>query len=172
MVCQQGKCIKCMDGYQSIAGKCLEILNDGHRTGYEQCDDMNLIAEDGCFNGQFDYPRECEYCYQGQCLKCHTETNQLDLIHNQCIQLCIDEYLSNDEKCDDYIQIHFGCNEFCEICQNYMCTKCQIGYYLDKQKNSCYSISGDGIVSHNEQCDIGDYFMDQQCASCKLKCQK
>ncbi|CAD8104762.1 unnamed protein product [Paramecium sonneborni] len=168
IICQFGICIKCTDGNQNIAGKCLEILNDGYITGNEQCDDKNLIAQDGCFHGQFDCPRECEYCYQGQCIKCYTEANQLDLLNNQCISLCVDGYLSNYAYCDDP---YYECSQYCDTCKSGVCTQCQIGYYLDKQKNTCYSICGDGILSHDEQCDNGDSFSDQQCVNCKLLCQ-
>ncbi|CAD8104073.1 unnamed protein product [Paramecium primaurelia] len=180
MDCKFGVCIKCEDGYQNLNGKCFEILNDGYIKGNEQCDDMNLTAEDGCFNGQFDCPEDCEYCFKGQCLQCNLESSQLNTLNNQCISLCGDGYLSHYEQCDDAnnipydgcFQCFFQCNYYCHTCQNGECSQCSIGYYLDQSKNNCYSICGDGIVAHDEQCDNGNLISDQLCVDCKLLCQE
>ncbi|CAD8156486.1 unnamed protein product [Paramecium pentaurelia] len=45
-------------------------------------------------------------------------------------------------------------------------------YYLDKQKNICYIVCGDGIVTHDEQCDNGNLLSDLLCVICKLQSQE
>ncbi|CAD8045598.1 unnamed protein product [Paramecium primaurelia] len=47
-----------------------------------------------------------------------------------------------------------------------------ISYYLDKQKNIFYSVFGDEIVTHDEQCDNGNLLSDLLCLNCKLQCQE
>ncbi|CAD8162332.1 unnamed protein product [Paramecium pentaurelia] len=178
--CKFGVCKICENGYQNLYGKCLEILNDGQIKGNEQCDDMNLMAEDGCFHGQFDCPEDCEYCFQGQCLQCNKKSNQINNLNNQCISLCGDGYLSHQEQCDDANNIpydgcylcQFQCDYYCRICENGECSQCLIGYYLDQSQNSCHSTCGDGIVAHDEQCDNGIINSDQLCVDCKLLCQE
>ncbi|CAD8125624.1 unnamed protein product [Paramecium sonneborni] len=178
--CEFGKCIQCLQGYQNLDGKCYEILNDGQILGNEQCDDQNLIAEDGCFNGQFDCPEDCEQCYQGQCLLCNKESTQLNTLNNQCISLCGNGQLSHNEQCDDANNIpydgcflcEFSCNYYCQTCHLGVCSQCQMGYQLDQSKNICQSICGDGIVTHDEQCDDGNLLQYQECVNCKLICQE
>ncbi|CAD8125726.1 unnamed protein product [Paramecium sonneborni] len=179
-ICDFGKCIECLQGYQYLDGKCYEILNDGQILGNEQCDDQNLIAEDGCFNGQFDCPEYCEYCYQGQCLQCNNESTLLNTLNNQCISLCGDGYLSHYEQCDDANNIpydgcylcEFSCNYYCQTCHLGVCSQCQMGYQLDQSKNICQSICGDGIVTYDEQCDDANLLQYQECVNCKLICQE
>ncbi|CAD8087586.1 unnamed protein product [Paramecium primaurelia] len=178
--CQFGNCIQCEQGYWIIDDQCYEILNDGYSVGNEQCDDMNFQGLDGCFNGQFDCPEDCEYCYKGLCLRCIQESKQLDQINNYCQSFCGDGYLSNDEQCDDannipYDGCHqckFQCNDYCHICNYGQCLQCYLGYELDTINNTCQSICGDGIVAHDEQCDYGDLRLEEECYNCKLQCQE
>ncbi|CAK90081.1 unnamed protein product, partial (macronuclear) [Paramecium tetraurelia] len=178
--CKFGVCINCELGYYNLDGRCLVILNDGHTKGNEQCDDMNLVAQDGCFNGMYDCPGNCKYCYRGQCLQCNLKSYQLNTLDNQCISYCGDGYLSDYEECDDgniipYDGCHqcvFQCSQYCQICQFGVCFECSIGYYLDKPKNSCYNICGDGILVHEEQCDNGNLGSNEICLSCNLVCNE
>ncbi|CAD8089132.1 unnamed protein product [Paramecium sonneborni] len=180
IICEFGKCIQCNNGYYNLNGKCQEILNDGQIMGNEQCDDMNLLAQDGCFHGQYDCPEYCEHCHQGQCLKCSKISSQLDNLTNQCLSFCGDGYLANQEQCDDENNIpydgcyecKFQCNQFCQICENGICFECQLGYSLNKLKNICDSVCGNGIITHNEECDNGDLQLLNECSNCKLQCQE
>lgn len=44
----------CVIGYElSSNGSCYEICGDGLIIGAEECDDMNKLKEDGCFDCRF-----------------------------------------------------------------------------------------------------------------------
>ncbi|CAD8190851.1 unnamed protein product [Paramecium octaurelia] len=178
--CRFGICIKCEDGYQNLDGRCLEILNLGFIQGNEQCDEKNLIAEDVCFNGQLNCSEGCEHSYQDLCLQCNPYSHQLNTFNHLCLSFCGDGYLSHFEQCDDANNIpydgcyecKFQCNYYCQTCYNGVCLQCSIGYYLDQSKNVCYSICGDGILAHDEQCDNENLVPDELCVNCKLLCQQ
>ncbi|CAD8120180.1 unnamed protein product [Paramecium sonneborni] len=162
--CQMGLCLKCQTGYMVRNDMCEEITSDGQIVGIEQCDDQNLNA-----------------CVNGKCLECNKAQGygRLDVHNNKCQSVCEDGIKSVEEYCDDgneipydgCYQCKYSCDFNCIDCQSGICEQCQIGYYLNRYLNSCFSICGDGIVTDNESCDNGNMVENYECSSCQIECQ-
>ncbi|CAK82971.1 unnamed protein product (macronuclear) [Paramecium tetraurelia] len=179
--CELGKCKQCQNGYFNFNNLCYEIIGDGLVVGKEQCDDVNLSALDGCFQTKFDCPQNCSACVKGECLDCNKSSgHQVDILRNICISKCGDKIKSIDEDCDDGNDIaydgcfncQFQCDLYCYLCFEGQCKQCQVGYYLNKKKNHCFSICGDGISTHDEECDDGNNILNDGCSDCKSQCHQ
>ncbi|CAD8102425.1 unnamed protein product [Paramecium sonneborni] len=77
-------CIQCKIGYQLHNKQCFSICGDEIVTPDEQCDDGNLIFDDGCHLCQYYCLNSCALCFKGICLKCFE--NYL-LIQERCIEI-------------------------------------------------------------------------------------
>ncbi|CAD8079160.1 unnamed protein product [Paramecium primaurelia] len=180
--CEFGKCKQCQIGYFNSNSQCNEIIGDGIVVGSEQCDDFNLSALDGCFQTKFDCPQNCSTCFKGICLDCNRSSGYgyLDIYRNICISQCGDYIQSQEEECDDGNDVaydgcykcKFQCDLYCDYCINGKCLLCKEGYYLNKKKNECFSICGDGIIAHDEQCDDGNNIVNDGCSDCKSQCHQ
>ncbi|CAD8117778.1 unnamed protein product [Paramecium primaurelia] len=58
----------CQSGFQNINGTCTPICGDKLVVADEQCDDGNIIFEDGCH--VCSKPCSCSYCFEGSCFSC------------------------------------------------------------------------------------------------------
>ncbi|CAK76180.1 unnamed protein product (macronuclear) [Paramecium tetraurelia] len=66
--CMDGQCIKCDDGYEIINNICLDICGNGIKSEKEECDDKNLISQDGCSD-------ECKIEINWTCSQIDLETS-------------------------------------------------------------------------------------------------
>ncbi|CAD8120365.1 unnamed protein product [Paramecium sonneborni] len=175
----QGQCQKCRSGFEMINNICKENNVDGLVVGIEQCDDQNLIGQDGCFQNRFDCPQFCLSCVLGQCLQCHQTSGYgyLNIFNNKCQSFCGDGIKSIEEDCDDGNEIpydgcfecQYSCDLNCIDCQKGVCNACLFGFNLNEVKNRCFSLCGDGIITIDEQCDDG---ANKDCFNCQFQCQK
>ncbi|CAK74180.1 unnamed protein product (macronuclear) [Paramecium tetraurelia] len=109
--------------------------------------------------------------------------NCLIQIGNICIQCEDYAYFENaDQKCNLIVaplsfcqyQLKLSpdlycsyCFDYCTSCNENNCIDCQNGYYLN-DNYYCISLCGDGILTHDEQCEI----YDQNCLSCMFDAPK
>ncbi|CAD8189435.1 unnamed protein product [Paramecium pentaurelia] len=75
-------CSVCQSGFQNINGTCTPICGDKLVVADEQCDDGNIIFEDGCH--VCSKPCSCSYCFEGICFSC---PDNHFLFKNQCFNL-------------------------------------------------------------------------------------
>ncbi|CAD8098543.1 unnamed protein product [Paramecium sonneborni] len=125
-ICNQQICLDCQTGYElNSNGLCYEICGDGLIIGKEECDDMNNIKEDGCFNCQFQCHQQCLICAQGICLLCNYGWQSYN---NQCQTICGNGLLVEQyEQCDDGNNESFdGCDSYCQIEKNWICNQSSI----------------------------------------------
>ncbi|CAD8059012.1 unnamed protein product [Paramecium sonneborni] len=138
--CFYGICQKCDDGYELSLNQfyCSKSLQN-----------TQLFIEN------------CEIQITNSCIKCQ-DNAYYDKIEQQCkskntpMDFC--EYqlkLQPDFYCSQ-------CFKYCDKCNENSCILCKIGYYLD-ESFQCNSFCGDGILAHDEQCEI----FDQNCFICK-----
>ncbi|CAD8064966.1 unnamed protein product [Paramecium sonneborni] len=88
---------------------------------YKECDDMNLIYYDGCFDFNYQCSQDCLVCYKGICLK-RCSKNMI-VFENQCKPICAQMMVDYEIECDDYnnIEYHecfnckFQCALYCEV---------------------------------------------------------
>ncbi|CAD8103048.1 unnamed protein product [Paramecium primaurelia] len=152
---------------------------DGIITEMEECDDMNNLANDRCYNCKLECQKQCTKCILGVCYECATSGWYLDTLTDQliCKEQCRDGIKVGTEKCDDAIEStkKIYCLE-CDLNQG-LCLKCREG--LSPESNYCKNICGDGIIVQApdinvfEQCDDHNLSDDNDgCTSnCKFKCQ-
>ncbi|CAD8117155.1 unnamed protein product [Paramecium primaurelia] len=77
-------CLKCKIGYELRDKQYFTICGDQTVTPDEQCDDGNLIFDDGCHLCQYNCQDTCALCFKGICLKYFS--NYL-LILKRCIKI-------------------------------------------------------------------------------------
>ncbi|CAD8106425.1 unnamed protein product [Paramecium sonneborni] len=118
---------------------------------YEECDDGNLYPFDGCFNCVYSCVEGCSLCNKGICLGCYSgwiyqkfaSTCQRVSLNIQSQNIPIAQ---NEPICFDYIE---GCQE----CFQGSCIKCQNGFILKLESNSCIPNCGDFLKTLTEDCD-------------------
>ncbi|CAD8194826.1 unnamed protein product [Paramecium pentaurelia] len=147
-------CLECQQGYQNIDNMCKTICGDGFVTADEQCDDGNLIFDDGCHQCLKTCTIGCSVCDFGVCLDCY---EGFQFVKNQCIKIN-EKY--HDPRCDS------NCLN-CSI-EGHGCLQCKIGF--DKIDNKCHSICGDQQVVEPEQCDDEDLDFNDGCHQCLYDC--
>ncbi|CAD8149950.1 unnamed protein product [Paramecium pentaurelia] len=85
--CIFGVCYECQGGWEYLETlrKCHPICGDSIITYTEECDDGNLISNDGCHFCKLTCSSQCQICQLGKCLQCQ-QTYQL--IDNSCQLIC------------------------------------------------------------------------------------
>ncbi|CAD8157585.1 unnamed protein product [Paramecium pentaurelia] len=186
--CAAGICYNCKSNfYLSSENICLPVCGDGIITKFESCDDKNYVIEDGCSLCTFQCEKTCTQCYFGICKSCQSGY-YLDKSVQQCFPICGDKIIQGDEQCDigiisfdDNIRNNTGCincklqcSPQCEICIQGQCLKCKesLGWYLDHQTSSCYSLCGDSIISDYEECEDSNSQLNDGCSQCMFKCSQ
>ncbi|CAD8134962.1 unnamed protein product [Paramecium octaurelia] len=114
MNCIKGVCINCQNGWYYANKSCRPICGDLILKSYEECDDGNQIAYDGCHNCKFSCPLDCEICQFGLCLQ-YGQSNQQQL--QNVLQDCKPILILQNDKCvmacydfegDRFVE-NFGC---------------------------------------------------------------
>ena len=119
--------------------------------GYEECDDGNLIDNDGCTVGKIDPGYECKE--PGR--RCKAKS-------------CSDGIMAYGEECDDGNSLDGdGCSSRCTLEEGFRCTTVKNGLTTcDTPKGYC----GDGIVQTGETCDDGNNIDGDGCsAACAIE---
>ncbi|CAD8214994.1 unnamed protein product [Paramecium octaurelia] len=80
------KCLTCLEGWiqDEFLKNCHPICGDGIIQGQEECDDNNLISDDGCIQCRFSCPNFCNLCKFGKCLHCQSN---YQLINSRCEEI-------------------------------------------------------------------------------------
>ncbi|CAD8117900.1 unnamed protein product [Paramecium sonneborni] len=151
----------CQIGEQIINYKCQSICGDNLIMNDEQCEDLNNIMNDGCYNCQYQCPLSCPGCISGS-----------------CIDVCGDGYVTGSEQCDDAITsigcsgCTYQCQPQCSDCQEGKCYQCSTsGYILDVINNKCIEHCGDGVILGSEECEDINPNPNDGCDNCKFKCR-
>ncbi|CAK69618.1 unnamed protein product (macronuclear) [Paramecium tetraurelia] len=141
LVCNQGICQICQDGYSLDEFQCKPICGDELIVELELCDDGNQIPYDGCDSCNFSCEVTCQQCEFGKCT-----------------------YTDDDD--DPTID----CTPDCKICaQQNICSGCEDNFQLIN--NQCVPICGDGIIIEGlEECDDGNNLPDDGCYQCQFQC--
>ncbi|CAD8071487.1 unnamed protein product [Paramecium sonneborni] len=186
--CAAGMCYSCKKNYYlSSENTCLPICGDGVITKYELCDDYNFVIEDGCSNCTFQCEKSCIQCLFGICLSCQSGY-YLNQSKKKCFPICGDKLILGDEQCDvgiiqfddpiknntGCINCQFQCSPQCEICTQGQCLKCResLGWYLDEETLSCYSLCGDSIITDYEECEDLNSQLNDGCTQCVYTCSE
>ncbi|CAD8059006.1 unnamed protein product [Paramecium sonneborni] len=172
---QRDQCL-CLPGYydDEINLPCLPICGDLQIVEGEDCDDGNNNPFDGCHNCKLGCNFACDICLNGKCYQCKSG---YEVYNNDCRSICLENTITLLQQCQDQknncVNCQFQCSLNCIDCRFGSCVQCDEdqGWYIQID-GTCNSICGDGIVSHDEQCDNGNYFSDQQCVNCQLQCQE
>ncbi|CAD8078497.1 unnamed protein product [Paramecium sonneborni] len=96
------ECYSCQNGYRLIENNCFSICGDGIITEDEQCDDGNLINEDGCHSCLYNCQHSCQFCINGICVECY---DGYILISSKCYSICGLDQTFNKGKCQTSIFI-------------------------------------------------------------------
>ncbi|CAD8123717.1 unnamed protein product [Paramecium sonneborni] len=147
-------CLQCQTGYQNIDNMCYTICGDQYITPDEQCDDGNLIFEDGCHFCENICTFGCSMCQYGICYDCN---EGFTYFKHKCIKIQ-DNY--KDPRCNS------SCLE-CSI-EGLGCLACKTGF--KKIDNVCYSICGDKLRIADEQCDDDNLKFEDGCHQCQKGC--
>ncbi|CAD8121703.1 unnamed protein product [Paramecium sonneborni] len=179
-ICLKGDCLKCKKGWylNNYNQICYPQIGDLLVVGYEQCDDMNGIMNDGCYESQYQCQIVCISCYFGLCKKCQ---DGYIIINNKCIEISGDGIIVGQEECEDQnligldgcFQQKYDCPLYCKICVKGQCLVCnqELGYQqFDIYKNICVSICGDNIKQIDEDCDDGNNIQFDGCFNCQFEC--
>ncbi|CAD8109131.1 unnamed protein product [Paramecium sonneborni] len=172
---QKHQC-QCLPGYydDGINLPCLPICGDLLRVEGEDCDDGNNNPFDGCHNCKFSCNFACDICLNGKCYQCKSG---YEVYNNDCRSNCLGNTITLLQQCNEDQKNCFNCQQKCPLncidCLFGSCIQCDEdrGWYIQID-GTCNSICGDGIVSHDEQCDNGNLLSDFQCVNCKLQCQE
>ncbi|CAD8133826.1 unnamed protein product [Paramecium octaurelia] len=142
--CIKLNCLECNQGFElSQNGQCLEICGDGLIVGQEECDDMNTIQNDGCYECRFQCHQDCLDCIFGICNKCAFGWEEYN---KQCRSVCGNGLLVVPfEQCDDgNTDDDDGCNSVCQVEKDWECEQSQF-----TQISECKMISHPKIILEN-----------------------
>ncbi|CAD8134923.1 unnamed protein product [Paramecium pentaurelia] len=177
--CNQGICEKCdeQNGWYLTGVNCEFICGDGILAErQEQCDDSNLNPFDLCYLCEQECSQHCIFCQIGYCLECEIGFQYVDE-NRQCIQICGDNLIVENEQCEDHMlqffqiceNCQFKCNHNCNMCNFGKCQQCKVGYTLIN--NECIEICGDGYVVGTEVCDKLIQNINSDCYNCNHNCR-
>ncbi|CAK62586.1 unnamed protein product (macronuclear) [Paramecium tetraurelia] len=149
---QSNICMLCNQHFQLIDNTyCAPICGDGIIVqGLEECEDLNDVEFDGCYQCTYQCEINCSKCIEGICQEC---IDGFELTLQGCqriinyedeseieeeivkIQLhCGDGWLSNDEECDDWnILNNDGCSSNCNIETGWVCN--------EQEPSKCFSMT-------------------------------
>ncbi|CAD8187690.1 unnamed protein product [Paramecium octaurelia] len=137
-ICDHGLYIlKCDDGYKFANNSCISICGDQIINKEEDCEDVNQVEFDGCYNCKLSCPKNCKECYKGICQvqfqKYLFFKNYTKIFHNNTCLGCDNQYqLSNSNECKQNIQCGNGLLQESEDCDDGNdfaidgCKKCRI----------------------------------------------
>ncbi|CAK94692.1 unnamed protein product (macronuclear) [Paramecium tetraurelia] len=168
-------CLSCNSGYNIIDKLCYSICGDGIVTDDEQCDDGNIIFEDGCHFCQFSCEDSCLNCISGVCYDC---LDGYQLISFKCYPICGDEILGYNEQCEILDSSHsygcnnckFKCDKNCQICFFGRCQICQVGYEINPILQTCQKEYQQFDIQI-EFCKIQIAYLEQIYQTCTLNLQ-
>ncbi|CAD8179767.1 unnamed protein product [Paramecium pentaurelia] len=170
-----GLCYNCIEGWNYLdqIKQCLPICGDKIIQGNEECDDGNLIPNDGCYNCKYSCVKNCFICEFGKCIQCLIGYK---LKSQHCQPICGDGLTLDSEQCDDgnndkfdgCYKCQYSCQIECKLCVNQKCFQCLDGWQLIK--NKCQQVCNDNhlAIISIEQCDNVD---DIYCNDCVQLCQ-
>ncbi|CAD8148167.1 unnamed protein product [Paramecium octaurelia] len=122
--CNKGICTECLyfgwtlDPYKR---ECIESCGDKIYVGNEQCEDMNTLMLDGCYNCRLSCQQSCLTCTNNGCTLCK---DGFRLVSQYCRNICGDSIVVEGEDCDDGNQFAFdGCHQCVYQCQT-QCLHC------------------------------------------------
>ncbi|CAK70960.1 unnamed protein product (macronuclear) [Paramecium tetraurelia] len=142
--CIKHNCLDCNQGFElSQNAQCLEICGDGLKVGQEECDDMNTIPNDGCYECRFQCHQDCLDCNFGVCNKCAFGWEEYN---TQCRSVCGNGLLVESlEQCDDgNTDDGDGCNSVCQVEEDWECVQSQF-----TKISECKMISHPKIILQN-----------------------
>ncbi|CAD8199927.1 unnamed protein product [Paramecium octaurelia] len=177
-------CIKCKSGYEVNDFLCYSKCGDFLMAYDLECDDQNLIPDDGCHFCQLNCQATCLICIKGVCQDCE---EGYQLINSRCFAIINPfeqhQYLNEVECLQQEKQriikhTNYGWNDIqyqitlqntsckfcflnCEICNEETCIGCLQGYYLNEQQQ-CQSKCGDRLLVQGEECEINEEY----CLNC------
>ncbi|CAK67952.1 unnamed protein product (macronuclear) [Paramecium tetraurelia] len=177
-------CLDCkVVGFKPQSYFCVNICGDGYLAvdpfgrSTEECDDFDLIANDGCST---TCKLQCQTsicltCQSGKCQEC-VDHYYLDTKSNKCLEKCNDNVKIGNEKCEDMNTLLYdgcyncqlSCQPSCLNCQINGCLQCQIGFRLIE--NKCQNICGDQVIVSGEDCDDGNINPFDGCHFCQFQC--
>ena len=122
--------------------------------GWEECDDGNWWAYDGCSGCQVDCGWECS--------------------GGECAGICGDGMRKGAEECDDgNTESGDGCSRYCMVESGYTCGGAWSYWECGGPGDTCGGGCGDGtrLVESPEECDDGNLVDGDGCsASCQIEC--
>ncbi len=132
-----------------------QMCGDGIIQGEEQCDDGNLLIQDGCTGCMI----EALFACVGQPSICSPMN-----AHGDPAAVCGDGVISPGEECDDGNPMPGdGCSAYCVPEEHY---ECEGMPSVCEEKVGC----GDGKIDDGEECDDGNENDDDGCsATCALE---
>ncbi|CAD8095472.1 unnamed protein product [Paramecium primaurelia] len=179
------RCLNCRDGwiedeYQSY---CIPICGDTIIQGYEECDDGNLISNDGCFQCKYQCNDSCKTCIFGICKLCLNGfvLNENNNCEPQCGDGIVIPY--STEQCDVKSENDLnGCKDcrymsipYCQQSYFSTCLECYQGFSI--LDNVCYPYCGDKrALEQIEQLNDSNLTIYVNCIFCEqrfcgLKCK-
>ncbi|CAD8112061.1 unnamed protein product [Paramecium sonneborni] len=173
-------CLNCRYGWiqDEYQQNCIPICGDRIIQGDEECDDGNLIYNDGCFQCKYQCIDSCKTCMFGICKQC--QDGFVLNVNNNCDPLCGDGIVIpySIEQCDiNSNEDQSGCQNcryisipYCK--QSYLssCLECQEGFLI--LNNVCYPYCGDLKSNDDEDRNLQSYDSCIICDKglCRLKC--
>ncbi|CAD8200478.1 unnamed protein product [Paramecium octaurelia] len=96
---------------------CTPICGDGIIVqGLEECEDLNDIEYDGCYQCNYQCEINCSKCIERICQECIYDESDMEVEIVKIQLQCGDGLISNDEECDDWnILNNDGCSSNCNI---------------------------------------------------------
>ncbi|CAD8051933.1 unnamed protein product [Paramecium primaurelia] len=146
-------CMICNQYFKLIDNTyCVPICGDGIIVqGLEDCEDLNDIQYDGCYQCIYQCEINCTKCNQGICQECiegfeltlqgcqriinyDQDESNIDDEYIKVQKQCGDGLISNDEQCDDWNYLNNdGCSNDCIIDIGWVCN--------DEEPSKCYKIT-------------------------------
>ncbi|CAD8154633.1 unnamed protein product [Paramecium octaurelia] len=206
ILCQFGICQQCKDGYELNPN--LQICTESLEFNYIVIENCNIQIGDNCVSCKDSAYYEksvqkcqlkeapltfCEYylrlspdlycsycidycvsCNENKCLNCQ-RGYYLDE-NFSCISSCGDGILAHDEQCEIFDKNCLSCMldapKQCEKNFQDHCYECKQGYYFNEYLNTCESVCGDGIITHDEDCEDNNFIEFDGCNHCKYSCSQ